>query len=360
MKPVFGQGFKDRLSAISAMPQPDFRFDPEKHKPWATIANQHVSPRMKAARARFVARSEANARVQHARMTALLAEATAGREAPGLVSLSTSCKDGNSGLSAVDFMAENSIEIDHQKARITRMQKSVGMSAKCLHHLGKKNQRVWMLTLTYRGTNRDWRAHHISRYMDALRKWHYSRTGVKKVRYVWVAELQKRGVIHYHVCVWLDNGLTPPKPDSAWKNKGAFQAPMWAHGMSNRVLATHPVAYLMKYASKGTSEGKFPHGARISGVGGLDEVGRGCRRFVLWPAYVQGNASISDPFKPAPGGGYLNAETGELLRSEFVPTGGGFTRFVRVRTTPRRLENVGGPFEWLPGQFDGEKQCVVH
>ena len=335
------------LNKLEAMPQPAFTFDESKHEPWATIKNQHVTPRMKAARARYVARSEANARVQHARMAALLGEAQAAREARGLVSLSTTCKSGNSGLSAVDFLASESIEIDHQKARITRMQKSVGISAKALHHLGKKNQRIWMLTLTYRGTNRDWRAEHISRYLDGLRKWHYSRTGCKKVRYVWVAELQDRGVIHYHVCVWLNDGLTPPKPDSAWKKNGQFQAPMWAHGWSNRMQATHPVAYIMKYATKGTSKGKFPHGARISGVGGLDEVGRGCRRWVLWPAYVQGNASIRDPFKPAPGGGYLNAETGELLRSEFVPTGGGFTRFVRVRTTPRSIENTGGPFSWL-------------
>ena len=315
-------------------------------EPWAHVEYKGVSPRMKAARAAYVARSQANARVQHARMVALLGEAQAAREARGLVSLSTTFQSGVSGLSVADFMA-NTIEIDHQKARITRMQKSVGVSAKALHNLGQKNQRIWMLTLTYRGTNRDWRPEHISRYLDGLRKWHKSRTGSKKVRYVWVAELQKRGVIHYHVCVWLDNGLTPPKPDSCWRMKGQTQRPMWDHGMSNRVRAKHPVAYLMKYASKGTSEGKFPHGARISGVGGLDEVGRGCRRWVLWPAYVQGNASIKDRFRPAPGGGYINAETGELLRSEFVPTGGGFTRFVRVRTTPRLIENTGGPFSWL-------------
>lgn len=304
----------DRLELIrraAALPadKDQFKFDESKFEPWAHVQYKGVSPRMARARARYVARSEANARVQHARMTALLAEVASGRGAAGLVSLSTSCREKNSGLSVADFMAE-SIEIDHQKARITRMQKSVGVSAKALHHLGAKNQRIWMLTLTYRGTNRDWRPHHISRYMDSLRKWHYSRTGSKKVRYVWVAELQKRGVIHYHVCVWLDNGLTPPKPDSCWRMKGAMQLPMWEHGMSNRVRAKHPVAYLMKYASKGTSEGKFPHGARISGVGGLDEVGRGCRRWVLWPAYVQGNASIKDRFRPAPGGGYINAETG--------------------------------------------------
>lgn len=291
--------------------------------------------------------NSARAEASHARMCELLAHVQTASAASGLVSLSTTCRSGSSGLSAVDFMAENSIEIDHQKARITRMQKSVGVSAKALHNLGEKNQRVWMLTLTYRGTNRNWRPEHISRYLDGLRKWHYSRTGVKKLRYVWVAELQKRGVIHYHVCVWLASGLTPPKPDSAWKKKGEFQAPMWGHGMSNRVRATHPVAYLMKYASKGTSEGKFPYGARISGVGGLDETGRGCRRWVLWPAYVQGNASIKDRFRPAQGGGYLNADTGELLLSEFVPTGGGFTRFVRVRVTPKAIENTGGPFSWL-------------
>ena len=325
----------------------EYRFDASRHECWPHCNNDWYTHRMRAAMAAQRVVSGVRARATHDRMVSMLGGAQTAREARGLVSLSTTCKAAGSGLSVVDFMAENSIEIDHQKARITRMQKSVGMAAKALHNLGEKNQRVWMLTLTYRGTNRNWRAEHISRYLDGLRKWHYSRTGSKKLRYVWVAELQKRGVIHYHVCVWLDNGLTPPKPDSAWKKNGVFQAPMWGHGMSNRVAARSPVAYLMKYATKGDSNGRFPHGARIHGCGGLDEVGRGCRRWVLWPAYVQGNASIEDPFKPAPGGGYLNAETGELLRSEFVPTGGGFTRFVRVRFTPRRVENTGGPFCWL-------------
>jgi len=66
----------------------------------------------------------------------------------------------------------------------------------------------------------------------------------------------------------------------------------------------------------------------------------------LWPAYVQGNAAVSDRFKPAPGGGFINHETGELLLSEFAPTGGGFHSFIRVRTTPRRIDS-SGPFSWL-------------
>ena len=46
-------------------------------------------------------------------------------------------------------MAENTIEIDKQQARVTRLRKSLGVAAKQLHNLGSKRQKVWMLTLTY-------------------------------------------------------------------------------------------------------------------------------------------------------------------------------------------------------------------
>lgn len=272
------------------------------------------------------------------------------RSASGLVSVSTTCR---SGFAVVDW-AENCITIDPKQARVTRLRKGLGIAAKQLHNQGAKNQQIWMQTLTYRGDNRNWRPEHISRYLDGLRKWHYARTGSKTVRYAWVAELQQRGVIHYHVIVWLAGGLTPPKGDMGWKSvdrKGVteWNPPMWPHGMSRRDKATAPVAYLMKYASKIESKnvGTFPHGARIHGAGGLDPSGRAIRRWVLWPAYVQGNASVADHFKPAEGGGYINAETGELLLAEYAPTGGGFCSFIKVRTTPRRIDPAG-PFSWLP------------
>lgn len=250
--------------------------------------------------------------------------------------------------------ADNCITIDPKQARVTRLRKGLGIAAKQLHNMGSRKQQIWMQTLTYAGTNRDWKPEHISRYLDGLRKWHYAATGSKKVRYAWVAELQQRGVIHYHVIVWLDSGLTPPKADMAWKRRDKaglvhWEPPMWPHGMSRRDKSTAPVAYLMKYASKVESKnvGGFPHGARIHGAGGMDDVGRAIRRWVLWPAYVQGNASIADRFRPAPGGGYRNDATGELLLAEFAPTGGGFQSFVRVRRTPRSIE-AAGPFSWLP------------
>lgn len=324
------------------------RFDQDKHAMPFQVWQQ--SPRMgfafDAMRARMAVGQD---EVQGARMAQL------GGVAAGLVSVSTTCKEGEF-KNFSELLAEAEIvEIDKDVARLTRLRKSLGVAAKCLHNLGAKNQRVWMQTLTYAGDNGQWRAEHISRYLDALRKWHYSRTGVKKVRYVWCAELQKRGVIHYHVVVWLDNSLTPPKADRPWKNKGRWEPPMWRQGMSNRLESHAPVAYIMKYASKIETKnvGGFPRGARIHGCGGLDVTGRGIRRWVLWPAYVQGNAEVGEPWKPAVGGGYQNHATGEILLAEFVPTGCGFKRFVRVRRHPRAIE-AAGPFNWFPANARNE------
>lgn len=282
-----------------------------------------------------------------ARFDAARAEQEA-RSASGLVSVSTTCTSGSSVLDC----AEHTIQIDPHQARVTRLRKGLGIAAKQLHNQGQRNQQIWMQTLTYAGDNRNWRPEHISRYLDALRRWHYARTGTAKVRYAWVAELQQRGVIHYHVIVWLNGALTPPKPDTPWRRtdkRGTVhhEPPMWPHGMSNRLRSTAPVAYLMKYASKIESKnvGTFPHGARIHGAGGLDESGRCIRRWVLWPAYVQGNASVADRYRPASGGGFVNADTGEHLAAEFAPTGGGFSRFIRVRNIPRQIDPAG-PFSW--------------
>lgn len=294
-----------------------------------------------------------------ARSSALFAALTAERrEAAGLVSVSTSGFDGLQSLPTVIRMADQTIEIDPQQARITRLRKSVGVVSKCFINLSEKppTNNV-MVTLTYRGDNTDWKPRHVSDYVRNVRSWFKDRCPGQRLRYVWVAEIQDgkrredgqgRGVIHYHCIFFLPDGVVMPHADRPRKVKGVEQAPWWPHGMTNTKASTSPIAYLVSYAKKIDSKNvkDFPRGARISAFGGLDNLGRSIRRWCLWPAYVQGNASINDSFKPAAGGGYRNADTGEVLLPEYQPTGAGFTRFIKVRTTPRELD-ASGPFSWL-------------
>ena len=61
-----------------------------------------------------------------------------------------------------------------------------------------KGSSLWMVTLTYAGVD-DWRPNHIREFMQAFRKLYKK----KLVGYAWVAELQERGAVHYHVMVYL-------------------------------------------------------------------------------------------------------------------------------------------------------------
>ena len=274
------------------------------------------------------------------------------RAARGLVSVSTS---GFAALPTTFRWVEQCITIDRAQARITRMRKSVGVASKCFINLAERppTNNV-MVTLTVRD-GYVWKPRDVSDYIRAVRKWFAKRCPTERVRYVWVAEIQDgkhradgvgRGAIHYHAIFFLPEGVSmPPADKRGW----------WPHGMTNTLRSTSPIAYLVSYAKKIDSKnvGGFPRGCRISGVGGLDDVGRSIRRWCLWPAYVQGNASVSDGFRPATGGGYRNDATGELLEAEYAPTGGGFGSFIRVRTTPRfDFGNDSGaprgPFSWLP------------
>ena len=269
-----------------------------------------------------------------------------GRIAPpvaaGLVSVSTSPTGSllplnPKGVDTVYWMADNCINIDRQMQRVTRLRKGVGIAAKSLHQSSRVTARKVLVTLTYAGDNRNWQGDHISKYIDAVSKWHKRLTN-KKLKYVWVAELQERGVIHYHCVFWLDKGVTMPKADKrGW----------WPHGMTKTEKANKPIGYLMSYVSKIETKNvsQFPKGARIYGIGGLDKSGADAKRWVLWPSYLQGNAESGEPYRPAKGGGFTNVETGEHFRSEYAPTGNGFRMFVQVYKHPRKID-AAGPFCW--------------
>ena len=124
----------------------------------------------------------------------------------------------------------------------------------------------------------------ISRYIDQLREW--CNKHAIECRYVWVAEMQKRGVIHYHLIVFHPKKLSFPKPDKSG---------MWPHGSSNRRTGIkHAVAYMAKYMSKG-DEASFPKGARTYGCGGLDGTGKVEMRYWKLPTWVR---DIVNPHRP--------------------------------------------------------------
>ena len=171
-----------------------------------------------------------------------------------------------------------------QKRRIGRLRRTIWACGH-LHRLSVPRgvrETVWFVTLTYVGVH-DWRPNHLSRCMKAIRKW-CAKRGVK-FRYVWVAELQKRGAIHYHLAVWLPKSLQLPKFDKqGW----------WPHGHTQRVVGKHPVGYLMKYLSKVGPVQAFPKGARIHGYGGLTQQARGICTWLNLPSWCKQRFGVGE------------------------------------------------------------------
>lgn len=119
------------------------------------------------------------------------------------------------------------------------------------------DRRRWaMVTLTYR-PGIDYRPYHVSHLIKAMREWHRRRR--LPFRYCWVAELQERGAVHYHLLVLVHPRHPLPKPDKCgW----------WPHGWTRIEWARKACAYITKYATKGVDDAaSFPKGLRAFGVG---------------------------------------------------------------------------------------------
>ena len=185
------------------------------------------------------------------------------------------------------------------------------------------------ITLTYENGD-SWDSKDISKLIKRYKK-HFTSGGKKALmpisdfRYVWVAELQKRGVIHYHIVMWLPRfmKLSGLKPDDlGW----------WNHGFTNVVAVKKSVfAYLSKYMSKGSVKGfdedgnevwhTFPKGARIYGSGGLSALQRVKIAYTLLPRWVQ-SIFIDDESKiKRVKGGFKQGKT-ELMSPYLIVEGG--------------------------------------
>jgi hypothetical protein len=195
-----------------------------------------------------------------------------------------------------------------------------------------------MVTLTYRDVS-GWSPRHVSEFLQRVRVW-LKRRG-HTFRYVWVAELQQRGAVHYHVLVWLPRGLTLPKPDKqGW----------WTHGSTNICWARKPVGYLCKYASKLESKAgeDFPPGARLHGRGGLDEL-RAVSAWWSLPGWARELFGVADQVRRAVGGGLVSRRTGAFFPSPFrVWREAGSYWAERTVSYLGGFRDRPGPFSWLP------------
>jgi hypothetical protein len=159
-----------------------------------------------------------------------------------------------------------------------------------------------MVTLTYQ-PGEHWRARHISGFLHSARQWHKRRK--QTMRAVWVAEMQDRGAVHYHVIFWLARHLQMPKPDKrGW----------WSYGSSKIEAARNAVGYIAKYASKGAEGPSFPCGVRIHGACGLDSESRRVARW--WRAPSEARTFLGEAADIRfTTGGRVDAHTGQFWRS---------------------------------------------
>lgn len=239
-------------------------------------------------------------------------------------------------------------------ARVRRLKRSVWASGH-LHALADNGFRpavCWFVTLTYRGVD-DWRADHIKEAVNRFRKW-CKRVAVP-CRYTWVAELQQRGAVHYHLLAWLPVGVSMPFWDKAHGKRAAF----WPHGWSNTEKARAGVGYLMKYLSKLGTLSRFPKGLRLYGIGGLSQDGRSVRAWFNLPAWAKRAHGVGELARCA--GRLVVRATGEILEPVYR------VRFVlgalvvsQLREVASRFGSASVPLGQCPGVYSAwPRECVA-
>jgi len=235
----------------------------------------------------------------------------------GLVLNETSVTKDHDGN--IRRLPREKVEVHREAQRIKRMKTSVSQAARLLHfdaHTERHAQRwnLKFITLTYADAD-GWEPGHFAAFRMAMWQW-CKRRGVR-LRFVWVAELQERGALHYHVVVWLPKGKYLPHADACgW----------WPHGSTNIVTAHSPIGYITKYASKTKPAhcAGYPKGARMCGHGGLPPEGRRHIRYWQAPFWVRDALSGRADIRKVVGG-YMDKFTGEFLpspwRVEIAPNG---------------------------------------
>lgn len=157
-------------------------------------------------------------------------------------------------MATMKFVSNGEVkEVDTDVMRLERLKKRLYSWAYAANRIAERQPtRMVGITLTYR-VGVKWSPRHISEYMKKLRMM----LDTNLLAYVWVAELQRRGAVHYHVGLLVKKGTDIPMPDESGQ---------WKHGSSKiqtikRVSATYLIKYIQKEDQKGGVE--FPKGLRL-------------------------------------------------------------------------------------------------
>jgi hypothetical protein len=235
-----------------------------------------------------------------------------GEAGAGLVPYTTSdTSPKGSNLSSVPLLVSSMPTISAGESRLKRLKHHVRTASRLIKETMHREGRKWralFVTLTYR-PGVQWSPRHVTGFLKNVRMW-AKRQGTS-MGYVWVAEMQKRGAVHYHAVVWIRSSLKLPRPDK----KG-----WWRHGSTNvQSVKKNAIGYLMKYVSKGFSgdDPDLPSGCRVCGSGGMDSIARDEFHYWRLPRYVRENVVIGERCRRAPGGGWVSTLTGESWRSDY-------------------------------------------
>ena len=219
-----------------------------------------------------------------------------------------------SSTSVTDYKG-TTVLLDKNHIRSTRLKKAIITGARLHDQEAKKGSTrgAWyMLTTTYR-PGAEYSPRDISYLLSSIRRFFNRffkrRNGAvsARFRYLWVGELTKALVPHYHLLVWVPKGLFIPKVDRmGW----------WPHGLTKFEKARNAVGYLAKYASKftGAMAEAFPTGFRTHGVGGLGDESK--RELRWWKAPEDARKALGDEADIRKvSGGYADKRTGDFWPS---------------------------------------------
>jgi hypothetical protein len=117
----------------------------------------------------------------------------------------------------------------------------------------KEHCRQVMIRLSYRPSE----TYHPGDIRDFLKKIK-QHLGKNLLAFAWVAELQRRGEIHYHLLLIVRKGTRIKKPD---------ESGMWSHG-STRIETARSLFYICAYVGKEYQKdlAKFPRSCRLYGA----------------------------------------------------------------------------------------------